>query len=82
MIPNMRVLTINSLGETEKENARVTLSAAMIKMVAAQDGVMQNRPVKIVTVYFLDSEEVSFALTEFDLLQIESVVGAYGFLEE
>jgi hypothetical protein len=79
---NLRVLTVTNLGETEALNARITLSAMSIKMTAAMDGVIQDRPVKLTTILFLDdSDPVSLALSEFDLLQIESVVGSYGFFE-
>lgn len=81
MIPNLRVLTVTSLGETEAENARVTLSAMNIKMTAAMDGQIQGRPAKITTILFLDSEAIEIAISEFDLLQLESVVGAYSFGE-
>ena len=82
MHPNMRVLTVTSLGETEAENARITLSALNIKMTAAIDGEVQGRPAKLTSIFFLgDDEVVELALSEFDLLQIESVVGAYGFFE-
>jgi len=83
MIPNMRVLTVTSFGETPEENYRVTLSAMNIKMVAAQDGIVQGRPVKVTTVLFMDDpESVTLNLSEFDLLQVEGVVGSYGFMEE
>ena len=82
MIPNMRVLTLTNLGETEAENARVTLSAVCIKMTAAMDGMVQGRPVKIVTILFLDdSEPISLSLSDLDCLQLESVVGAYGYYD-
>lgn len=82
MIPNMRVLTVTNLGETEAENARVTLSAMNIKMTAAVDGEIQGRPVKMTAIFFMDDmDPIELALSEFDLLQIESVVGAYGFYE-
>jgi hypothetical protein len=80
---NMRVLTVIGLGETEADNARVTLAATNIKMTAAVDGVIQDRPVKMTTIIFTDdSEPVTLALSEFDLLQIENVVGSYGFVGE
>ena len=83
MHPNIRVLTVTDLGETEAENARVTLSAMNIKMTAARDGTIQGRPIKETTILFMDdSQPISLALTEFDLLQIENCVGAYGFYEE
>lgn len=82
MNPNMRVLTVTSLGETPEQDARVTLSAMNIKMTAALDGTIQGRPVKMTTILFMDSEAIELALTEFDLLQVESVVGAYGFFED
>jgi hypothetical protein len=83
MMPDMRVLTLNSFGETAADDLRVTLSAMNIKAVIAQDGNVQNRPVKITTVMFMgDPEAVTLKLSEFDLLQLESVVGAYGFFEE
>jgi hypothetical protein len=82
MIPNMRVLTLNSFGETPEEDFRVTLSAMNIKMVAAQDGMIQNRPVKVTTVLFIgDSECVTLNLSDFDLNQLENCVGAYGYIE-
>lgn len=82
MIPNLRVLTLTSIGKTEKENARVTLSGMNIKMTAAIDGEMQGRPVKMTTILFLDGDGVEIALSEFDLMQLEGVVGAYSFGEE
>ena len=80
---DMRVLTITSFGETPELNARVTLAAMNIKMVSAVDGEMQGRSVKMTTILFLDDPhgKVELALSEFDLLQIESVVGSYGFLD-
>jgi hypothetical protein len=83
MLPNMRVLTLHSYGETSEEDFRVTLSVMNIKMVAAQDGMVQNRPVKVTTILFMDDpEHVTLNLSEFDLLQIEGIVGAYGFMEQ
>jgi hypothetical protein len=83
MIPNMRILTVTCLGETERENARVTLSAMNVKMTAAVDGEMQGRPVKITAVFFVGEDmPTELVLSEFDLLQIESCIGAYGFFEE
>ena len=79
MEPNLSILTITSLGPTPEENLRITLSAMMIKMTAARDGIVQNRPVKITTVFFVDSDPVELVLTDLDLAQVESVVGAYGF---
>lgn len=82
MIPNMRVLTLHSFGETPEEDFRVTLSAMSIKMVAAQDGMVQNRPIKVTTILFMDDPEtVTLNLSDFDLTQLESVVGAYGYIE-
>jgi hypothetical protein len=82
MIPEMRILRVTSIGETEKENAQVTLSAMNIKMTLAVDGEMQGRPVKMTTILFLDGDAVEIAVSEFDLLQIENCVGAYGFYQE
>jgi len=83
MLPNMRVLTVLDLGETPEQNASVTLSALNIKMVAAMDGEVQGRPAKLVSVFFLGEDQpVGLTLTDFDLLQIQQVVGSYGFYEE
>ena len=83
MHPNLRILTVTCLGDTEKENARVTLSAVNIKMTAAIDGEIQGRPIKKVAIFFIGEDmPTELIVTDFDLLQIESVVGAYGFLEE
>jgi hypothetical protein len=83
MHPNMRVLTLHSYGDTPEEDFRVTLAVMNIKMVAAQDGMVQDRPVKVTTILFMDDpEHVTLNLSEFDLLQIESVIGAYGFMED
>ena len=81
MEPNLKVLTLHAFGETPEGDCRVTLSAMSIKMVLAKDGMIQNRPVKEVTILFLDSEPVCLYLSELDLLQLESVVGVYGFFE-
>jgi hypothetical protein len=82
MIPNMRTLRVTDLGETAEENAQVTLSAMTIKMTAAVDGEIQGRPCKMTTIFFLEDSQPAFlALSDFDLLQIESVIGAYGFYE-
>ena len=72
MIPEMRIFRVTSIGETEKENAQVTLSAMNIKMTLAVDGEMQGRPVKMTTILFLDGDAVEIAVSEFDLLQIEN----------
>jgi hypothetical protein len=82
MHPNMRTLRVVDLGESPDQNASVTLSAMNVKMTASIDGEIQGRPCKMTTIFFLDDSEPAFlALSEFDLLQIESVVGAYGFYE-
>lgn len=79
---NMRVLTLHSYGDNPTEDFRVTLAAMNIKMVAAQDGIVQDRPVKVTTILFIDDPEtVTLNLNEFDLLQLESVVGSYDFME-
>lgn len=78
----MRVLTLTSYGESESENLRVTLPATNIKAVLARDGVIQNRPVKITAVLFMgDPEAIELKLSDFDLTQLESVVGAYMYEE-
>lgn len=82
MNPNMRILTVHSLGDTPDENYRVTLSAMSIKMVASQDGMVQDRPVKKTRILFEMGDPVELNLSDFDLMQIESVVGAYGFMED
>ena len=52
---------VTSIGETEKENAQVTLSAMNIKMTLAVDGEMQGRPVKMTSILFLDGDAVEIA---------------------
>ena len=82
MLPDgMRVLTVTSFGETAQEDLRVTLSPMNIKMTAAKDGEVQGRPIKMVAVLFMDGESVELNLNEYDLLQVENVIGAYGFFE-
>lgn len=82
MTPELRVLTLQHYGETPEEDQRVTLSAISIKMVAAQLGTMQGRPVNLTSILFLDSDPVNLVLNDIDLRQLESVVGTYGFYEE
>lgn len=82
MNPNLRVLTLQHFGETPEEDLQVTLSAMSIKMVCARDTMVQDREVKETTVLFLDSEEVCLNLNAIDLLQLQAVVGSYGFFEE
>lgn len=78
---DMRVLTVTSFGNTPEEDMRVTLSPMTIKMVVARDGTIQDRVVKIVVIMFLDSDPVELKLSDYDLLQLEQVVGSYGFAE-
>lgn len=82
MNPNMRVLTLQHFGETEADNLQVTLSALLIKAVMAKDIEVQGRPVKQSIVLFMDSDPIELNLSPIDLMQLESVVGAYGFFEE
>lgn len=82
MIPNMRVLTLQHFGEKPEEDLEVTLLALSIKMVMARNIRIQEREIKEVTVLFMDSEDVTLNLSPMDLLQLQSVVGAYGFFEE
>lgn len=79
---NMRVLTLHHFGETAEDDLQVTLSAMSIKMTAAKDVEVQGRPVKQVTILFTDSEPVELNISAMDLLNLESVVGSYGFFEE
>jgi hypothetical protein len=79
--PDLRILTLHHFGELPEEDLRVTLAAMNIKMIAAKDGTVQNRPVKITTILFMDSEPVTLNLNEIDLMAVENVVGAYGFME-
>ncbi len=81
MIPDMRVLTLRHIGETADEDLEITLCAMAIKMVAARDIKVQGREAKETTVLFLDSEPCVLNLNHIDLLQLQSVVGAYGFYE-
>jgi hypothetical protein len=82
MIPNMRVLTLQHFGETASDNLQVTLAPMSIKMVAARDAEVQGRSVKETTILFLDSEPIELNLSPIDLMQVESVVGSYGFMGE
>ena len=79
---NMRVLTLQHYGETETDNLEITLSAMSIKMIAAKDSIIQNRPIKETTILFMDSETVELNLNSLDYQQLTGVVGAYGFFEE
>lgn len=81
MQPDLRVLTVTSFGEKSEDDLRITLCGQLIKMIAARDTIIQNRAVKETTILFIDSESVTLNLSEFDLIQIESVVGSYGFCE-
>jgi hypothetical protein len=53
----------------------------MIKMVAAKPVLVQGKELKNTLVMFIDSDPVELNLSEFDLLQLQNVVGAYGFFE-
>jgi len=78
MLPNLRVLTLIHIGSQPSENMRITLSSYSIKMVTAKEGRIQDRDIKITTVYFSGEKEVvTFNLSDFDLLQLETVVGQY-----
>jgi len=79
MQPDLRVLTVTSYGETPEEDLRVTLNGQVIKMVAAKDVVAQGRSAKETTILFMDSEPVTLILNLVDLMQLESVIGAYSF---
>lgn len=82
MNPNLRVLKVHHFGETPVDDLDVSIAAMLIKIVTTKDGMAQNRPIKITTLFFLDdSEPVELNLSEFDTLQIESVVASYGFQE-
>jgi hypothetical protein len=82
MMPDLRVLTLTHFGETSKEDAKITLAACHIKMTSAQESTVQDRPINITTIYFLDDPEtVTLNLSALDLLQLESVVGGYGIFE-
>ncbi len=78
----MRVLTLSHFGEKPEDDLQVTLSAMNIKMTAAKDAQVQGRPVKNVTILFMDSDPIELNLSAFDLLQLETIVGSYGFFEE
>lgn len=85
MHPNLHVLTVTNIGETEADNARVTLSAMNIKMCVAVEGEAQGRPVKVTTIFFMgegSNNGIELTLSELDLMQIESAVGTYGFVTE
>jgi hypothetical protein len=52
-------------------------------MIAAKESVIQGRPVKETTILFLDDPEcVTLYLNELDLMTLQNVIGAYGFLED
>lgn len=78
MNADIRVLTFTHFGETEAENARMTLSPMNVKLLAAFDDTRQGRPVKRVSVLFLEGDSVEVFVSEMDLLQIEQAVGMYG----
>lgn len=83
MNPNLRVLTLYCYGETPEEDYSATLSAMNIKLVMAKNTTIQNREAKAVMVLFLgDDSPIELTLSALDLLQLESVVGAYGFYED
>jgi len=80
---DMRVLTVLSYGEKPEDDMSVTFNPNAVKMVAAQDSIIQERPVKVVTVFFLDDmEPFSIYVSSVDLLSIETAVGSYGFAQE
>lgn len=82
MIPNLRILTLTSYGDTEEENFTVTLSAMGIKAVFSKPTVIQDRPANdVVVLFYDDSEEVCLQLNDLDLNQLQSVVGTYGLME-
>jgi hypothetical protein len=82
MHPNMRVLTLSHYGETPADDLQVTLNPGSIKMVVAQNGFIQNREIKITTIFFVDKlEPVEFNLSGIELLDLQQVIGAYGFFE-
>lgn len=82
MNPNLRVLTLTHYGTTPEENTKITLAAYAIKMTAARDGFIQDRPIKVTEIYFFEEGDgITLNLSDFDLLQLESVVGAYEFPE-
>ena len=79
----LRVLKVFHFGEVEKENLEVTFSPSLIRMITTSDTVVQDRPVKETTVFFVDdSEPVVLNLNTIDVMELEKVIGAYSFGEE
>jgi hypothetical protein len=78
MNTDIRVLTFTHFGESEAENARMTLSPMNVKLLAAFDDMRQGRPVKRVSVLFVEGDSVEIFVSEMDLLTIEQAVGMYG----
>ena len=82
MNPSMRILTLNSYGETEELDSRVTIAPMNIKALFVGAATMQGRAVKETIVLFLDdSEPLTLYLNELDVIELERVVGTYGFFE-
>lgn len=77
MNTDIRVLTVMHLGETEEENARITFSPMNVKMLAALDDTRQGRPVKKVSVLFIEGDNTEIFISEIDLLTFERAVGMY-----
>lgn len=82
MNPDMRILTVTSYGETEEDNSQVTLAPMSIKMCASKNGKIQGRDIKKTLILFVDSDEIELNLNDLDLMQIQSVIGSYGYYNE
>lgn len=79
MIEGLRVLTVLNFGDTQAEDARVTLSPISVRMVASFDDVKRGRPVKRLVVMFNEGDNVEFFVSEMDALTIEQAIGSYAF---
>jgi hypothetical protein len=79
---DIRVLTFTHYGDTPEENARMTLSPVSIKLLAAYEDTKQGRPVKRVSVLFLEGDVTEIFVSDMDLLTIERAVGMYGTIED
>jgi hypothetical protein len=79
---DLRVLAVQHYAEDPSEDLRVVLCPMVIRMVTSKGHTVQDRPVQETTIFFMDdSEPVTLNLNSLDLMSIENVIGAYGFIE-
>lgn len=70
-----KVLTVNHFDENPEFDARVTVSPYSIKAIFAREIERRERKLSLVTILFIDSDEMQICISGLELFKMEQAVG-------